>query len=333
MWRVLSFLCALAPLRETSSLFAQSGDTFWLPPQSSSGAPSVDTAFYFILYVAAFFFLLIVCLMTFFVVRYRRRPDVGPAASRSHNTFLEILWSGIPLVLVAIMFSLGFAGYMDLRNPPRDAYEIHVTGQKWSWSFQYPNGYEDTNLHVPVDVPVKLVMSSNDVIHSLFIPAFRIKQDLVPGRYTTTWFRATRPGEYDLECAEYCGTSHSDMLAKVIVHPSGAFEPWLQEAEKLTKNLPPVELGRLLYQRRGCIACHTLDGTPKIGPSFKGIYGQTHEFSNASPTLVDDNYIRESIENPSAKIRKGYPDQMTVYKGQLSDSEITAIIEFIKSLK
>jgi cytochrome c oxidase subunit 2 len=172
-----------------------------------------------------------------------------------------------------------------------------------------------------------------DVIHSLFIPAFRLKQDLVPGRYTTTWFRATEPGEYDLECAEYCGTSHSDMLAKVIVHRPGEFETWLQEAEKQLKNLPPAELGRELYLRRGCAVCHSTDGTPKVGPSFKGIYGETHEFQNAPPAKVDDNYIRESILTPSAKIRKGYPDQMTVYQGQLSDDQITAIIEFIKSLK
>jgi cytochrome c oxidase subunit 2 len=316
-----------------SRLVAQPGGSFWLPPPGSSTAPWVDTAFYFVLYVSAFFFLLIVTLMTFFVVRYRRRPGMGPGDSPSHSTLLEITWSGIPLVLVIIMFGLGVSGYMDMRTPPRGAYEIRVFGQKWTWSFQYPNGYVDANLHVPVDEPVKLTMSSKDVIHSLYIPAFRLKQDLVPGRYTTTWFRATEPGEYDLECAEYCGTSHSDMLAKVIVHRPGEFETWLREAEKQLKNLPPAELGRQFYLRRGCAACHSSDGTRKVGPSFKGIYGETHEFENAPPAKVDDNYIRESILTPSAKIRKGYPDQMTVYQGQLSDDQITALIEFIKSLK
>ncbi len=311
----------------------QAGGSFWLPPQSSSYAPWVDTAFYFILYVSAFFFILIVTLMTFFVFRYRRRPGVGPGVTASHNTLLEITWSGIPLILVCVMFALGFAGFMDLRSIPRGAYEIRVSGQKWSWSFQYPNGYVDSNLHVPVDEPVKLTLASKDVIHSLYIPAFRLKQDLVPGRYTTAWFRATQPGEYDLECAEYCGTSHSDMLAKVIVHRPGEFETWLQNAEKALLNLPPAELGRELYLRRGCAACHSTDGTRKVGPSFKGVYGETHEFENAPPTKVDDNYIRESILTPSAKIRKGYPDQMTVYQGQLSDDQITALIEFIKSLK
>lgn len=316
-------------------LLGQSGGSFWLPPPSSTSAVWVDRAFYFLLYVSAFFFLLIVTLMTLFVVRYRRREGVGPGESPTHNTALEILWSGIPIVLVAIMFGLGFAGYIDLRTPPRGAYDIRVSGQKWSWSFQYPNGYVDANLHVPVDAPVKLTMSSKDVIHSLFIPAFRVKQDLLPDRYTTLWFTATRPGEYDLLCAEYCGTSHSEMLAKVIVHGPGQFEPWLQEAHRRRMNLSPVDLGRELYQFApgGCAVCHSIDGTRKVGPSFKGIYGQTHDFEKAAPALVDDNYIRESILNPSAKIRKGYPDQMTVYKGQLSDDQITALIEYIKTLK
>ncbi len=314
-------------------LVAQPGGSFWLPPPSSSVAPWVDAAFYFILYVSAFFFVLIVALMTFFVVRYRRRPGVGPGDAPSHSTWLEITWSGIPLLLVAVMFGLGFAGFMEMRNPPRGAYEIRVSGQKWSWSFQYPNGYVDENLHVPIDEAVRLTLSSKDVIHSLYIPAFRIKQDLVPGRYTTTWFRATQQGEYDLECAEYCGTSHSDMLAKVIVHPPGEFETWLQNAETRLKNLPPAELGRELYLRRGCAACHSTDGTRKVGPTFKGIYGETQEIEGGPPVKVDDNYVRESILNPSAKIVKGYPDQMSVYQGQLSDDQITALIEFIKSLK
>jgi cytochrome c oxidase subunit II len=323
-----------SPLYATAGPYTgPTGGSFWLPPESSSVAPLVDTAFYFVLYVSAFFFILIVTLMTFFVLRYRRRPGVGPGQSPSHSTLLEVTWSVIPLILVAIMFGLGFAGFIDMRTPPRDAYDIRVTGQKWSWNFQYPGGYEDGNLHVPVDEPVRLTMSSKDVIHSLYVPAFRIKQDLVPGRYTTAWFRATQPGEYDLECAEYCGTSHSDMLAKVIVHRPGEFETWLQEAEKQNKNLSPVDRGRQLYLRRGCAACHSTDGTAKTGPSFKGIYGETHDFENAPPTKVDDNYIRESILTPSAKIRKGFPDKMTVYKGQLSDDQITALIEFIKSLK
>ena len=332
---LLSFKPSLVADAAAGLIFGQSGGSFWLPPPSATSAIWVDRAFYFLLYVSTFFFLLIVGLMTFFVVRYRRREGVEPGPSSSHNLALELAWSGIPLLLVIAMFGLGFAGYMDLRTPPGGAYEIRVSGQKWNWSFQYPNGYVDTNLHVPVDAPVKLTMSSKDVIHSLFIPAFRIKQDLLPDRYTTMWFTATRPGEYDLLCAEYCGTSHSEMLAKVVVHRPGEFESWLQEAQRRRQSLSPVELGRelYLYAPGGCAVCHSIDGTRKVGPSFKGIYGQIHEFENAPPTLVDDNYIRESILNPSAKIRKGYPDQMTVYKGQLSDDQITALIEYIKTLK
>lgn len=322
----------LPHLLDHSGLFAQSGGTFWLPPERSTTAPYVDNAFYFIYWVSTFFFVLIVTLMVLFVIRYRRRPGVGPLPSPSHNTKLEVLWIVVPLGLVSVMFYLGFSGYMNLRFVPANAYEIRVDAQKWKWLFTYPNGYQDDNLHVPVDEPVKLTMTSKDVIHSLFIPAFRVKQDVVPGRYTTMWFQATEPGEYDLECAEYCGTSHSEMLAKVIVHAPGGLEAWLVEAEKKFQSLPPVERGRDIYLKR-CAVCHSSDGTPKTGPSFKAIYGHSVKFNDGTETTVDDNYIRESIVDPSAKIVAGYPDQMPVFKGQLSDNQITAIIEYIKSLK
>ena len=208
-----------------------------------------------------------------------------------------------------------------------------MVAQKWDWLFKYPTGHVDEDLHVPVNQPVRLVMQSKDVIHSLFIPDFRLKMDVVPGRYTKTWFHATEPGQHLLLCTEYCGTGHSDMSATVVVHKSGEFEQWLEDAARFAENLSPADRGGLLYRKRGCSGCHTIDGTAKTGPSLKGIFGQTHAFSNASPVVVDENYIRESIIDPSAKVREGYKDQMNSYKGQLSDDEIGDLIEFIKSRK
>ncbi len=315
-------------------LVALSDGTFWLPPQSSSIAKVVDNAFYFILDIATFFFLLIVVLMVVFVVRYRRRNGVAAGEAPDHSTPLEILWTAIPLALVIGIFYMSFLGYMEMRTSPLNpAQEIYVTAQKWSWSFQYPNGYVDANLHVPLDEPVKLTMQSRDVIHSLFIPAFRVKMDIVPGRYSTTWFQAIEAGEYDLECSEYCGTDHSSMLAKVIVHPSEEdYKNWLRKADEDQQKLSPVDAGRAVVTRL-CSVCHTVDGTAKIGPSFQGIWGKEARFSNAPPSTVDENYVRESILEPSKKIVEGFPDRMPTFQGQLTDQQITNIIAYIKSLK
>lgn len=325
-FRSLSTLVDLA-------LVAQTGGSFWMPPKASTTAPAVDSVFNFILAVSVIFFTLIIVLMVAFVILFRRRPEVEPGTSPSHSTALELTWTLIPSSLVVFMFYFGFTTFMDMKTPPRNSYDIRVIGQKWSWVFTYPDGTTSPVLHVPVDRPVRLTMTSEDVIHSLYVPAFRVKMDLVPGRYTQTWFEAVQPGEYDLYCAEYCGTGHSDMLSKVVVHPSGGFEKWLADAANLLDRLSPVEAGRELFLRNGCAACHSTDGSAKTGPTFKGIYGQTHTFSNAQPVPVDDNYIRESILEPMTKVREGFQGVMPTYKGRLKDKEITAIIEYIKSLK
>ncbi|HID76365.1 MAG TPA: cytochrome c oxidase subunit II [Planctomycetaceae bacterium] len=324
--------CLLRVGRTVSAAWATAGGSFWLPPPSSTVAGVVDKLFYFILAVATFFFLLIVVLMAVFVILYRRRPGVEPAGP-THNTPLEVVWSVIPLGIVVAIFYLGFKGYMDLRVPPANAYEIRVTGQKWSWVFQYPNGFVTDELHVPVDRPVLLTMTSEDVIHSLYVPAFRVKMDLVPGRYTQAWFQAVRTGQFDLYCAEYCGTGHSDMLSKVVVHPPGEFERWLDQAAKFLEQLSPAEAGELLFRRHGCGGCHSTDGTAKEGPTLQGAFGRTQTFTDGSTAVMDDNYIRQSILEPMAKVRRGYQPVMPTYKGRLSDEEITKIIEFIKSLK
>lgn len=316
-----------------SSLLAQTGPSFWLPERASSVATPIDHLFDILLAVSVFFFGLIVVLMAVFVLLYRRRPGMESIESPSHNTKLEITWTVIPLLIVTIIFYLGFTTYMDIRTSPRDAYEVQVIGKKWQWLFKYPDGHVDEVLHVPLDEPVRLLMTSEDVIHGLFIPAFRINMDLVPGRYTSLWFRAVEPGEFQLYCTQYCGTGHSDMITKVVVHARSDFESYLKKEANAFKDLSPAQAGELLYKRRGCAQCHSLDGTIITGPSFKGIFGQTAHFSNAADAVVEENYIRESILNPSAKIVQGFRDQMPTYKGILKDEEITDIIEFIKTLK
>jgi cytochrome c oxidase subunit II len=287
----------------------------------------------FLLGVSAFFFLLIIVLLCLFVFLYRRRRDVAPGKSPSHNTPLEIVWTVIPLGIVVFLFYEGFAGFVDMRTSPRQAYEIQVTARKWSWLFKYPNGYEDKDLHVPVDQPVRLLMHSDDVIHGMFIPALRVHMDVVPGRFSTAWFRALKPGEYDLVCAQYCGTQHFSMRANVVVHPAHEFDKWLADAEKALMNLPPVERGKLLYQKYACGQCHSLDGTAGTGPSFKGIFGHQVTLNDGSSADVDENYLRESILEPQKKIVQGYQPVMSTFKGLLSDDDIAALIEYIKSLQ
>jgi cytochrome c oxidase subunit 2 len=319
---------------EAFAILAPPGGTFWLPPEGSSLAPLVDRAFYFVFAVSAFLFLLGLALLVVFVWRYRRRtPGQRAAASPDHNTPLEIVWTVIPLALVGVMFYYGFTAYLELRVNPENAYDIRVVGQKWVWTFAYPGGYEDKDLHVPMGEPVRLTMESRDVIHSLWVPAFRVKMDLVPGRYTSTWFTATREGVFDLSCTEYCGTSHSDMVAKVVVHPPGEFGTWLAAETEKAEQMNPVDLGRKIYQTR-CSVCHSIEpGVTVRGPTLFGIYGETHRFTDGSEAKVDDNYLRESIENPSAKIREGFTDQMSSFKGVLRDRQITGLIEFIQSLR
>lgn len=317
-------------------LFAQAKGNFWMPEQASTLASSVDRAFDFLLGISVFFFCLIVILMVVFVARYRRRPGVDSQKTASHNNWLELIWTAIPIGIVCVVFYQGFTTYLDMRVAPANPYEITVNARKWSYNFKYPNGHVDDALYVPAGVPVQLLMSSEDVIHGLSIPAFRINMDIVPGRYTKIWFNAREPGDYQLFCTQYCGTGHSEMKAPVKVLSQTDFDKYLSEADNFVKNLPPEKAGELLFQRRGCPTCHTVDGSrdaSHIGPTLKGIWGHQVEFRKGEPLTVDENYIRESILEPSAKIVAGYPDQMPTFKGMLKDEEIGAIIAYIKSLK
>jgi len=307
---------------------------FWLPSQGSEGAAEVDRIFGFVFWVSAFFFLLIVALMVLFVIRYRRRPgreDAEP--SPRHNTPLEITWTTIPILIVIAIFIWGFKVYLDINTPPANAYEVLVTGQKWKWLFTYPNGHVDENLHVPVATPIRLVMTSEDVIHGFYIPAFRLKRDVVPGRYVKLWFQATKPGEYQIYCTQYCGTGHSDMWAKAVVHEPGGFERWLEDASNFLAKMSPAEAGERLYGTRGCAQCHSVDGKGGTGPTFKAMFGHQVPLDGGKATVADENYIRESILEPQAKIVAGFQPVMPTFQGRLKDQEITAIIEYLKTLK
>jgi cytochrome c oxidase subunit 2 len=287
--------------------------------------------------------------MIYFVVKYRaksRAANEKAPPSSEHNTTLEITWSVIPLVVVIAIFVWGFQGFMQLRTAPKDAIEIHVTAQKWKWAFEYPNGLTDDTLHVPVNKPVRILISSVDVLHSLFLPVFRTKMDAVPGRYTDLWFEANKTGEFPITCAEYCGApmkgsgepssfGHSAMLTSVVVHPEGGYEEWLDEQQDKLLSMPPAELGQMLFEKRGCSACHSTTGVALVGPTWKGLFGKHESMADGSAVDVDENYLRESITDPQAKIVAGFksPSVMPTYQGKLNDKELKGLVEYIKSLK
>ncbi|MBX3182666.1 MAG: cytochrome c oxidase subunit II [Polyangiaceae bacterium] len=312
---------------------------FWMPTSSSTFAEATDWAFDFVTWVSAVVTIGVVIAMTLFCVKYRatdRSKNEQPTGNVDHSNVLEIAWSVIPLPFVIAFFVVGLQGFINMRTPPKEAYEIHATAAKWSWMFQYPSGYTTNELHVPKDRPVKVIIEAQDVIHAFYVPAFRQKIDAVPGRYTHAWFEAIETGEFPLFCAEYCGTNHSDMITKVVVHEKDAFEEWLEEAERKEEEeglKNPVAYGETVYKQAGCATCHSLDGSPKIGPTFKGLFGKTERFTDGTTAVVDENYLRESIEDPQAKIVDGFPASMPTYKGKLSNNRLRALVEFIKSQK
>lgn len=307
--------------------------TIFLPPASSTHAGEVDALFYFIFWVAIIIFVFLFIVGSYFVIKYRRSKYAKATSKQTHNVPLEIAWTVIPLILVIIIFFWGFKGFLELHVVPKDALEVKVTGQQWFWSFDYPEGVSSVNeMVVPVDRPVKVLLSSKDVIHSFFVPNFRIKMDAVPNRYTITWFEANHVGEYNLFCAEYCGTKHSEMIGTIKVVTQREYEDWLEAGAKAGEGMTLAEYGAKLYAGKGCITCHSIDGSANTGPTFKGDYGTTHKIEGGSEVTVDENYIRESILDPQAKIRLGFQPVMPTFQGLLKDRDIDAIIAYLKSL-
>jgi cytochrome c oxidase subunit II len=315
------------------ALQQQADGSFWLPPRNSTTAAGTDWMFYLIYWISLFFFVLIVGLMVYFAIRYRRRPGrLEAEAAPHHSTILEIVWTVIPIGLVILIFWGGFTAFLNLTTPPSNSFDIYVTGQKWKWLFTYPNGYVAEELHVPLDSPVRLVMTSEDIIHSFYIPDFRVKKDVVPGRYSNLWFEATKTGEFNIFCAEYCGTGHSDMITKVIVHDPADFAKWLEQAASFVDTMPPADAGEYLFKKYGCNQCHSTDGTANTGPTFLNGFGGEHLMNDGTTVVMDENYIQESVLNPQAKIRDGFQGVMPTFQGKIKEEEIRYIIAFLKSL-
>ena len=309
---------------------------FFLPPQRSTTAAEVDALFHFIHIVGFILFVGIVSAIVYFAIKYRRQSEDEVTPVITHNTKLEITWSVIPTILILIVFSWGFRGFLTVNTAPSDAYEINVNGVSWFWEFEYPDeGIRLTDeLVVPVNQPIKLVMRSEDVLHSFFVPDFRIKKDVLPGRYTTTWFEATEIGESIVFCAEYCGTEHSTMDATIRVVSEEDFEAFLDEEAIDIEEIPLAELGELTFEQQGCMACHSTDGTPGAGPTLQGLYQSERTMDDGTTLTADEEYLRESIVDPRAQITEGYPANMpTFYGDRLSDREIDALITFIKELQ
>lgn len=302
------------------------------PDQASTIASGVDAVYFLLVGLSLFFALIVLFFILFFAIKYRR----GSKADRSGLVFesskLEFTWSFIPLVLALTVFVVQAKAYFDLYRPPIDALEIYIVGKQWMWKAQHPEGQDEINeLHVPLNRPVRLIMTSQDVIHSFYIPAFRVKQDVLPGRYTSIWFEAIQPGTYHLFCTEYCGTDHSVMGGSVIVMPEAEYQQWLAGD---SDNVPLAQAGEAAFQQLGCATCHQADPQAEgRGPLLVGLFGQEVQLENGQTVTADEEYLRESIINPRAKIVAGYSSIMPTYQGQISDEGLQQIVAYLKSLK
>lgn len=306
--------------------------TFWLPEQASTLAPEIDGLFYFVFWISLLLFVGVVGAMAYFAFKYRTRDgrEHTPAPLDEHKA-MEAAWIVIPLILSLLVFTWGFKAYLKQNVSPPNAYPIQVRATSWAWNFTYPNGTSiGTELHVPVDRPIKLTMSSTDVLHSFFVPSFRVKFDVLPNRYTSVWFQATETGQYDIFCTEYCGTGHAGMLGKVIVHTQKEFDDWLQESGRGDMSLE--EYGEVVFNQQNCQVCHTVDGSPGVGPTLRGLFGSEEQLEDGSAVTVDENYLRESIVSPGEKIVSGFPPAMPATYSTLPAEQIDALVAYIKSL-
>ena len=355
-----------------SSMFvlgdAPAGDYAWFPENASTFAADNDWLFGMISVVCVIFFIPIAFALFYFAMKYQK-PKGAPAESdTAHNTPLELAWSIGPSFFLVGMFIFGAKAYLDHRTVPDGANEIGLQGFKWGWTFNYGGGVMNPELHLLLDEPTKLSMRSSDVIHSVFIPAFRAKKDVVPGRYNYMWFKPTVASEkvsdaelqqaieatkaaggewdhdrwqftkdgyrfFDLYCTKYCGKDHSKMQTVVVVHETlDDLNAWIETYSKRDPSMDPAEYGKTLYEQRGCKGCHSLDGSKRVGPSFKESFGNQRAFASGEGAVADENYIRESILYPKAKVVAGYQPVMPSYKGQLSDDDIYSLVEYLKTV-
>ena len=305
----------------------------WLPPQESTTAHEIDALFHFILWTSALLTLIVAVAMVYFVWKYRRRSAADRPRYVEESKLLELSWIVIPTLLVSVVFFWGFRAYVGTSIPPVGAYEINVKGQKWFWTFEYDNGLiTQDEFYVPAGQPIKLVMTSQDVLHSFYVPEFRIKHDVIPNRYSTVWFDAPEEGVYQVLCTEYCGTDHSNMGAKIHVVGQGEWARFLREGPPGEAQEPTPEYGETLYTSKSCNTCHSIDGSDGTGPTWLGRYGQPVQFDDGTSGVVDEAYIAESILYPGNKVAAGYANQMPSYQGLLNDTQIDALTAYIQQL-
>jgi cytochrome c oxidase subunit 2 len=308
-----------------------------MPVQASTVASRVDALYFFLIAVTAFFSLLIAAMIIRFAIKYRRRSDDECPAPIHGSLALELLWTIVPFMIAMVIFTWGASLFITLKRPPNDALQVYAVGRQWMWKLQHLEGRREINeLHVPVGRPVRVTLTSEDVIHSFFVPAFRVKQDAVPGRYTTVWFEATKPGTYHLFCAEYCGTQHAGMIGHVVVMEPAAYQDWLggeqpAGAAGAAGGLSVAVAGQQLFRDLGCQTCHRGD-SGAMGPSLAGVPGSTVKLQSGATVTADDDYIRESILTPTAKVVAGYQPVMPTFKGQVNEEQLLQLITYIKSL-
>jgi len=307
--------------------------------QASNFVQGVDTAFLVILGISFFFLIALTVVMIYFIYKYNNKRH--PVATQIHgSTILEIVWTVIPFLLTMVMFYYGWAGWKPMQKAPKDAMEVTVYARMWNFSYEYENGKRTDTLYLPKDKPVKLNLKAMDVLHSLYIPAFRVKQDMVPNKENNfMWFEPQRVGMYEIYCAEYCGMQHSYMYSYVKVMEDSAFQTFIADTAKVASAEidSPTATGKRIMQNIGCFACHTLDGTKLVGPSFKGIWGAEHTVITGKETrkvTVDEEYIKRSIYEPNADVVEGFMKGLMVsYQGQLSEDDIISITEYLETVK
>jgi cytochrome c oxidase subunit 2 len=298
------------------------------PPSASAVSGEVDALYFFLVAVSLVFGTGIALALTVFAVRFRRRAG-RRAEQIEGSTKLEILWSVVPLVIAMVMFGWGTKVYVDIVSPPPEGMQLYVTGKQWMWKIQHPTGQREINaLHVPVGENVLLTMTSEDVIHDFYVPAFRMKMDVLPGRYSTAWFRATKTGRFHLFCAEYCGTKHSEMIGEVVVMEPLEYERWLTGQPF---GVTPEQAGLELFGALRCDTCHG-ERAGARGPALKGLYGRDVRLGDGSTVLFDADYVRESILEPNAKLTAGYQPLMPTYAGQVSEEQVLQLVAYLKSL-
>jgi cytochrome c oxidase subunit 2 len=309
-----------------------------LPVAASTHAGRVDALYFFLLAVSGFFAILIATLIVVFAIKYRRRSEDEVPTPIKGSLALELTWSIIPFGIAMGIFFWGAQLFVSMRTPPKNALDVFVVGRQWMWKVQHLEGRREINeLHVPIGRPVKLTMTSEDVIHDFFVPAFRIKQDVVPGRYTEEWFEATRVGAYHLFCSQYCGTEHAHMIGQIVVMEPADYQAWLSGGGAANANasagaVPVATAGEGLFQDLGCATCHRGE-SGALGPALAGVFGSKVHLQSGETIVADESYLRESILNPQAKIVAGYQPVMPTFKGQVSEENLLQLITYIKTLR